>query len=297
MAGGPGGQATEGHVDTRNGTAGPEGLLRAVAEPEADARYLLGQLAGRGRDAGRRGDRGQSHVRLSLSESRIARRLVRRRRRAGEPGHGLVRDAGRAPAQALAGGAPRPPTGQRPRGLRARIGLLRHQWGGHRLVRRRVDVRGGRQARARRILAARRDGVGELRHALPHRSARRRRRGRQPGRLGLRGLVGGVGRPSVVRSAGQSHHRPAGGFRGGAAGAQVAGSEPHRSAGQQPQHGAVVSGGMRRRQLPGRRDHQERTGPVPPGGVAVLYRAAASDPNGCRTRSRTSASWTRSRRT
>ena len=66
-------------------------------------------------------------------------------------------------------------------------------------LRRRADVAGRRQARARPAHAAGRDGVGELRAGLRHRPARRARCQRHDRRVGLRGLVAGARRPARLR--------------------------------------------------------------------------------------------------
>ena len=52
------------------------------------------------------------------------------------------------------------------------VGLLRHQWRRHGDLRRGAAVAGGRPARARAALPQRRDGLGELRQLVRHRSAR-----------------------------------------------------------------------------------------------------------------------------
>ena len=57
------------------------------------------------------------------------------------------------------------------------VGLLRPERRRHRVVRRRADVAGRRQACSRAVVAPGRDGVGELRHGVRHRPARGARRG------------------------------------------------------------------------------------------------------------------------
>ena len=69
------------------------------------------------------------------------------------------------------------------------IRLLRSERRGRRVVRRGPDVTGDRQAGPRAVDAQGRDGVGELRLRLRHRSARRRRDRRDHRRVGLRVVV------------------------------------------------------------------------------------------------------------
>ena len=86
-------------------------------------------------------------------------------------------------------------------------GVLRRERRRHGVVRRGADVAGGRQAGARAAVRGGRDGLGELRAAPRHRSARRARRRRDDRRVGLRRLVADARRPSRRQRARQRRHR------------------------------------------------------------------------------------------
>ena len=94
----------------------------------------------------------------------------------------------------------------------ARLGLLRHQRRRHRVLRRRAAVAGRRPAGARAAVAAGRDGVGELRLRLRHRSAGGRwtppaRSSRGTARRGTRRSAAG---PATTRPATSSPARCSG---------------------------------------------------------------------------------------
>ena len=95
----------------------------------------------------------------------------------GRQGDDLVGDAGGLPAALH---RPRCCWACRPSDVRVDLpdglGLLRPQRRRHGELRRGAPLAGRRAARARAALARRRDGVGELRHGVCHRSARRARR-------------------------------------------------------------------------------------------------------------------------
>ncbi len=155
------------------GTAEPSRLPRPSSPSETDARHVPGQLEGRGREARGRGQGGESHLSLSVSDARIDRHRVRGRRRSGRQGHDLVGDAGRLSVEEQRGDAAGPAARQRARHLQDGSGLLRMQRGRHCLVRRRASVAGRGQAGARAADAQGRDGLGELRIRVRHRRARR----------------------------------------------------------------------------------------------------------------------------
>ena len=111
--------------------------------------------------------------------------------------------------------AARPARRQRARDLHARLRLLRHQRRRHGVLRCGAAVAGGRPAGARAAHAQGRDGVGELRAAVRHRSARRPRRRRHDRRVGLRGVVAAPRRPARLRHARQRRHRLARRLRAG----------------------------------------------------------------------------------
>ena len=94
-------------------------------------------------------------------------------------------------------------------------GLLRHQRRRHGDLRRGAALAGGRPAGARAADATRRDGVGELRQRLRHRSARRARRVGHHRRVGLRGVVAGARRAARLRQPRQRRHRHARRVRAG----------------------------------------------------------------------------------
>ena len=165
MAGDSGGRQAEGDVDAGRRPAEPARLLRLPAESAADARHAASWT----RRTSTRRSRGAATVvkatyLLSVSDARLDRQLVRRRRRAGRQGHDLVGDAGGLSAAEQRGDAARPAGRERARrSSRDGLRLLRHQRRRHGVLRRGAAVAGGRQAGARAALAQGRDGVGELR--------------------------------------------------------------------------------------------------------------------------------------
>ena len=181
------------------------------------------------------------------------------------------------------------------RDLHARFGLLRHQRRRHRVVRRRAAVAGGRKPGARAAVAQRRDGVGELRHRLRRSTSASASTQRQHRRVGLRSVVAVARRPSRLRSRRATSSR-----------ACSPASSRRRS-----------RRGRRRRRRPGRFNNGSNIAPSyvagcvggSCGGAGVVkservlshtirspfFTGPLRSPSRCRTRSRTSASWTRSR--
>ena len=99
VAGDPGGRQAEGDVDAGHRPAEPGRFPRLPAEPEADAGHAGRRIRRTSTRNCRRAARGpQGHVSLSVSDARIGRQLVRRRRRAGRQGDDLVADPGGASA-------------------------------------------------------------------------------------------------------------------------------------------------------------------------------------------------------
>ena len=142
-----------------------------------------------------------------------------------------------------------------------------------------------------------RDGVGELREPVRHRPADRPRPRRHDRRVGLRGVVRRPRRAARLCHARQRRHRAPARHRAGARAAAHAGARADDAARQQPEHRAVLHRRPRRRQPERRRRRAQRARAVAPRALAVLHRARCGRPSGCRTRSRTRASWTRSPRT
>ena len=187
-----------------------------------------------------------------------------------------------------------PPERRAPR-LHARIGLLRHQRRRYRRLRRGDSFASRWTAGPRAALATGRDGVGELRLCLRDRPARRAGRAGNDRRVGLRVVECFARRTSRLRHAGQRGHRHA-----------CWACRRRRS------HRAP-SRRRRRRSTTGATRHRRTSPGVRAGAVAApaASRASAcsrtrcdrrSSPDrcarraACRTHSRTSRSWTRSRR-
>ena len=126
---------------------------------------------------------------------------------AGRQGDNLVGDAVCFPDAQYVGDAARPQAGERPRHLRSRRRLLRDQRRGYGELRRRAALAGGRSPGARAAVAQGRNGVGELRQRVRHRSARRARWQRHHQRVGLRSVVGRARRPAWLQHAWQRRHR------------------------------------------------------------------------------------------
>ena len=201
VAGDPGGGTAEGDVDRRRRAAEPARVLPGAASQETVARHAARELEGRRRDAGEGVDRAEGDLSASVPDARVDRELVRGGGRAGRQGDDLVADAvGLSDAERIRAAA-RAPGRARARDFHPRLRLLRDQRRRHRVLRRRAAVAGGRQAGARAAVAARRDGVGELRRRVRDRSARRARRRRRDPRVGLRGLVAGAGRSARATTA------------------------------------------------------------------------------------------------
>ena len=185
----------EGHLDPRDRTAGPCRLLRAVAEPTIPG-LAAREFEGRGPAPCAGGAGAESDLPASVPDARVDGQFLRRRRRESREGDHLVADAVGLSDPQRVGAAARPAAGGCTGDLHARIRLLRDQRCGHRVVRRGAAVAGGRETGARAAVAQGRDGVGELRHGLRGRSARRHRRLGHDRRLGLRRVVGVARRPS-----------------------------------------------------------------------------------------------------
>ena len=200
---------------------------------------------------------------------------MRRGRRAAGQGDAVVGDAGGLSDARHRRAAARAARRRGARGVHPWVRLLRHQRRGHRDLRCRAALAGGRPAGARAAHAPRRDGVGELRQRVRDRSARRARRRGHDRRLGLRGVVAGARRAARLRQPRQRRHRLAGRVRAGRGGAAHAGPRAHDAAQQRPEHGAVVRHRVRRRRLSRNRNRAERARAVAPRRVAVLHRPAA----------------------
>ena len=142
-----------------------------------------------------------------LPDARLDRQLVRGGGCARRQGDALVGNAVGVSDAEHVGDAARAHTREHPCHLRARRRLLRPQWSRHGHLRRRVALTSRRPARSRAALAQGRDGVGELRQRVRHRSARGARSRRQHQRLGLRGVVGRARRPAWLQHARQRRHR------------------------------------------------------------------------------------------
>ena len=215
MAGDPGGPAREGHVECGLRSAGAVWILRPPPQT-AVARHVQRGLGRRRRQARARGGRCQSHLPAPVPDARIYGHVVRRCGCATRSRHDLVVDPERLRAAQYRGRAARPRTRPGARDLHARIRLLRHQRRRYGVLRCRPAVAGCRPSGSRAAVAAGRDGVGELRLRLRHRSTRCARRRRDHRRLGLRVMVCVARRPARVRSSRQCSQRVARGLRTGA---------------------------------------------------------------------------------
>ena len=243
---------------------------------EPSTRHAARGFRRRGHDARVGGDRAARDLSPSVSDARLDRQLVRRRRRAGRQGDAVVGDAVGVPDAQHHGRDSRPEAGDGPRHLHARRRLLRHQRRRHGDLRRRRAVAGGRQAGARAAVAQGRDGLGELRQPLRDRSARRSRRERHDRRVGLRGVVGGAKAAGPATTRRQRRHRHAARLQSGAVQPAHAGAGADDAAQQQ-------SRTPRRRTSPDasrdvaerRRRRAQRARAVAPRPVAVLHRPAA----------------------
>ena len=241
----------------------------------------------------------EGHLPASVSDARVDGHVVRGRRRAGRQGDGLVADAVGVSDAKRRGHAAWPASRQRPRDLHARVRLLRDQRRRHRVVRRGVAVAGGRANRCACSSRARTRWPGRT-TASPTRSisASALDADGNDRRLGLRGVV------RRRSAAGPATTRPATSSPACSPGFEPAPFTPRRPRERRRASSATAATPRRRMCRARRRQRCGGAGTITSERVLThTRRARRSSPDrcgrrrGCRTRSRMSASSTRSPRT